>query len=125
MSTMSFRELVQTQYIAKGVCLMDALIEIRGTSKNPGAGVSISSLRSAYHGTRVTPETATALVVWARDRHGVTLGYAALTSAPKRERSRVDWGERARVSVVRAIEEAGLDPLDVSVQYLEYECGWN
>lgn len=106
MSAMSFRELIQTHYVAKGIGLFAAKMTVCRES-----GVSMSALRNAYDGTRVAPETAEALIVWAQERHGVTLGYAELTAAPTR--AVPDVGARVEAAMKALAKELGLMEGDV------------
>lgn len=104
MPAMTFRQLVDLRYLAKGRSKTAVVDEIHAQS-----GISKSSLDAMYVGTRVLPETADRLMAWASEYHpGVELGRVILTDAPPRKRSEVDYGERAREAIETALRAAGL-----------------
>jgi hypothetical protein len=74
---MTFRELVDREYVGKGLCKLDAFSRIHAQHK-----VAFSSMRAAYSGFRVLPDTARSLRVWAAVAHGCELDELAMLSAP-------------------------------------------
>lgn len=77
----TFLALVQEQYMALGFTKEAAFSKVYLES-----GVSRGSIRAAYNGTRVTPETAGDLLVWSRAIHKREVDVGALMSAPPRQR---------------------------------------
>lgn len=74
----SFKEVVDTRYVYKGMTPSAAVATIFLRS-----GVSQSAVWKAYRGLRVRPETAKRLAEWAFAEHGVQdLDLVALMAAP-------------------------------------------
>lgn len=76
-STVTFRALIEREYLAKGFTQKGALAKV-----HTEAGISIGSAEAAFRGTKVQSETADALVAWARRVHKVELDGLALMRAP-------------------------------------------
>lgn len=80
----TFRELVDTRYVYKGMSASAAVATIFLRS-----GVSQRSVWNAYRGLRVRPETAARLREWAFAEHGIEdLDTEALMAAPVAPRRR-------------------------------------
>lgn len=75
----TFRALVEREYLAKGIPKLGAFSIIYLATR-----VSIGSQRAAYNGTRVLPETANPLAVWAAATHGAELDRDAMLRAPQK-----------------------------------------
>ena len=74
---MTFKERVDREYLAKGLCKLDAFSRVHVQHR-----VAFSSMRKAYAGLRVQPDTARSLRVWAAVAHGVELDELAMMTAP-------------------------------------------
>lgn len=81
---MTFRDLIDKHYVAVGFTLTQALAKV-----NLDTRVSLSSLRAAYHGTRVHITTATRLHNWAKTTHKEQIKVLQMVGAPPK-RSNVD-----------------------------------
>ncbi len=89
----TFKQLVDEEYIAKGIGLFDALVVIRGQFDPAsgvlirGCGVSVGSLRKAYHGTEIDKDNIAKLLVWFEKRYPKKhLDVDALLRAPQLKR---------------------------------------
>jgi hypothetical protein len=96
----TFRELVDEEYLPNGDGLTDAFIAIRGVRNVAtgefvmGCGVSIGTLRKAYHGTNIEPSTALKIREWAWSVHRVEVNFTAMIAAPY-ERRREPYQRRS------------------------------
>ena len=90
---MTFRELVDSMMTQTGMGITNVLHTIRWRQMN--SGVSTQALRRAYEGTRVHPETARDLRVWAATVHKVELDELQMLKAPVATKTR---GKRDVVS---------------------------
>lgn len=79
----TFRELVEAEYFAKGKTATDLKRRLGDQYR-----VNERAVDNALAGTRVQPETALRLALWAEREHGVTLDKDALIFAPSRRQAR-------------------------------------
>jgi hypothetical protein len=96
----SFRDLVQREYLSKGFCFEDVLGIVRLATR-----VSKGSIRAAFAGTRVQAETAERLCEWAVRTHRAALDVRVLYAAPTKKRM---WrGAGARLAQAPANDNGG------------------
>ena len=80
---LTFRELIEREYLAKGLTRHDVACLVKVQS-----GVSFGAQRKAFEATAVKPRTAQDLAAWAFRTHKVKLDTMALVMAPTRPRKR-------------------------------------
>jgi len=102
-----FRALIDERYIEIGICKERMLSKL-----HVEIGVSRSSIRAAYNGTRVSPESADALESWAARVHKVELDKESLVCAPPAvtgaKAGLIDWGKRAADAIAAAVRDAAI-----------------
>jgi hypothetical protein len=77
MTPVKFRDLVEEKYIDAGFSKEQTLSKLYVET-----GISRSSLRAAFNGTRISPENTDRLEAWAARVHKVELDTKALMAAP-------------------------------------------
>jgi hypothetical protein len=91
----TFKQLVDSEYTAKGDGLTDAFMAIRGVRNLAtgefvkGCGLSLGTLRKAYHGTEIDKDSIGPLVEWFSRTHPLlSLDVVALERAPQLKRKK-------------------------------------